>query len=112
MKKLVFSLVLVFAAFTVQAQKIEFKYKINKKENYVTITGWKGKGTRIVIPDEIKGYPVTVIGKNAFQMCRNVNHVVLPRNLRYIPIIIRPYNINDRSVKILLHLCHQCAKIS
>ena len=85
MKKVVIALMLVLASFTVtaQAQKSEFKYKVNKKENYVTITGWKGKGTCCVIPDEINGFPVEVIGKKSLRG-KNIQHVVLPKNLKNI----------------------------
>jgi len=81
MKKLVFSLMLVFAVSTLHAQKSEFSYKV--KNNSVTITGWKGKGTRCVIPDQIKGSPVEVIGKRAFRN-KNIQHIVLPKSLKRI----------------------------
>ena len=83
MKKIILTFMLVFAASSVFAQKSEFRYKVNKKENYVTITGWNGAGTKCVIPDEIEGRPVEVFSSMAFNK-KMIHHLVLPKNLRLI----------------------------
>lgn len=43
-----------------------FEYVINTTQGYVAITGYSGSATDIVIPSEIEGYPVTIIGNKAF----------------------------------------------
>ena len=61
----------------------KLSYSIENKE--VTITGCDGlaSGT-IVIPDRIKGYPVTAIGEGAFCLCTEVTGVVIPDSVTYI----------------------------
>ncbi len=50
----------------------------------ITITGYVGDIVDLVIPDEIEGCPVTIIGEFAFGMCSGLTSVVLPRGLKTI----------------------------
>ena len=50
----------------------------------VTITGYTGKATDVVVPDEINGYEVTTIGHLAFSGCNNVTAITLPNTLKEI----------------------------
>lgn len=52
------------------------KYIISKSE--VTITGYEGNATEIVIPSEIEGKKVTSIGDYAFEYCENLTSVTIP----------------------------------
>ncbi|MCM1184881.1 MAG: leucine-rich repeat protein, partial [Roseburia sp.] len=53
-----------------------FDYLI--KDGEVTITGYIGQETDIVIPREIEGCPVTRIDENAFSGCDSLTSVILP----------------------------------
>ena len=44
----------------------------------VTITDCKETATEVTIPDTIEGYPVTTIGKCAFESCRSLSSVTIP----------------------------------
>ena len=47
----------------------------------IKITKCKKKSERIVVPDNIEGYPVTRIGATAFKELSDVNEIVLPRTI-------------------------------
>ena len=47
-------------------------------EDHVEITGYTGNAARIVIPAEIGGVPVTVIGRSAFQSCTSLTSIDIP----------------------------------
>lgn len=53
----------------------DFTYEI--LADCVTITGYTGSDTNLIIPDTIEGYPVTVIGDSAF-MISPLTSVVIP----------------------------------
>ena len=38
----------------------------------------------VVIPDAINGYPVTSIGKSAFEKCKGIKEVILPKSVDFI----------------------------
>lgn len=57
----------------------DFIYSISNGE--VTITGYKGIDTEVVIPDTIEGVPVTSIGNRAFQYCRNLTSITIPNSV-------------------------------
>ena len=50
----------------------------------VTITGWSGTVTDLVIPSTIEGYPVQYLGDYAFANATNLVSVTLPETLRSI----------------------------
>ena len=52
----------------------------------LTVVGYVGLGTprTLVIPDQVRGYPVTRIKGNAFNDCDNLTSVTLPKTLRKI----------------------------
>lgn len=54
----------------------DFEYEIVKNE--IVITNYVGNDEDIVIPAEIKGYPVTRIGNCAFRGHRNLESIVIP----------------------------------
>lgn len=62
----------------------EFTYKIDGVKGYVTITGYNGNFGDVSIPNEIKGYPVTVIGGSAFKNNNIVQNIVLPNSIQKI----------------------------
>lgn len=53
----------------------DFTYTIS--DNSVTITGYKGTDTDVIIPYKIGGYPVTKIGENAFQKS-SLTNITIP----------------------------------
>lgn len=61
----------------------DLTYTIENGE--VTITGcnWKVHGT-VELPAVIEGYPVTVIGKNAFMSCLDIKKIVVPEGVHTI----------------------------
>lgn len=50
----------------------------------ISIEKYTGSDTKVVIPAEIDGMPVTVIGDNAFENCREVTEICLPDSLKKI----------------------------
>lgn len=57
-----------------------FEYSMDRKGN-VTISGFNGDMETIAIPGMMEGHPVTTIGKNAFQGCKNLVEVSMPDNI-------------------------------
>ena len=51
------------------------------ENDHVNITGYKGKDSRISLPNEIEGLPVTVIGKRAFALNKTLEEIVFPETL-------------------------------
>ena len=61
----------------------KFNFLIQNGE--VTITKCTDKSvTEVEIPSEIDGYPVKTIGEYAFNGCKNLVSVILPKGLRHI----------------------------
>ncbi|TFG57275.1 MAG: DUF1080 domain-containing protein [Methanomassiliicoccus sp.] len=50
----------------------------------VTITGYSGSGGTIIIPTEIGGYPVAVIGDRSFQNNGNITSLTIPISVDFI----------------------------
>ena len=85
------------------AMKSEYEYTVFDGE--VTITKYNGKATDLIIPSEIDGYPVTVIGKKAFKGCSRLKSVIIPntvtdikesafKSCRKLESIIIPYSVD------------------
>lgn len=75
--------VLVFASCGANAQTSKkLDYVIDKEAGYARITG-RGdcRDAKIVIPDKIKGYPVTEIGSEAFWDGLDITSVVIPDSI-------------------------------
>lgn len=53
-------------------------YSVNSSTNTVTITGYHGSSSHIVIPEKIEGYDVTAIGANAFKDNENIESISMP----------------------------------
>ena len=58
-------------------------YSYIKNGETITVTGYKGADTALVIPSEIHEHPVTAIGKNAFQG-KYLTGVTIPVSVTYI----------------------------
>ena len=88
MKKRVFSLLLVLVMViglipvTAQAGELDngLVYEINYVDGYVEITDCYGNPTEVVIPDEIEGLPVTVIGYHAFSYRTSLTSIYFEGN--------------------------------
>ena len=50
----------------------------------VTITGYRGRSTVIIIPDTIDGIPVTAVGDNAFSSLSELSSVYIPPSIKKI----------------------------
>ena len=55
-----------------------FTYSVNSNKISVTITGYNGLDTEVVIPDKIDGLPVTAIGSKAFYGNTTIYSVTIP----------------------------------
>jgi hypothetical protein len=55
----------------------DFKIDLTREGDGIIITGYTGAATKVVIPAEIEGIPVRVIGNGAFQR-KNITEVVIP----------------------------------
>lgn len=64
------------AAFAATNPESDFTYTIS--DNSVTITGYTGKDTDVIIPDTIEGHPVTKIGENAFKNKFKIPSITIP----------------------------------
>ncbi|MBR2029308.1 MAG: leucine-rich repeat domain-containing protein, partial [Clostridia bacterium] len=60
-------------------QKVDFECTINN--NQLTITGYTGTYTEVVIPDKIAGYDVVAIGDNAFEYNDDLESVSIPASV-------------------------------
>ena len=56
-----------------------FTYVYESWSDTITIFGYKGNKTEIVIPGEIKGKKVTDIGELAFMGCKNLKSIIISR---------------------------------
>ena len=64
---------------------VEGDYKYTVTDEKATIVRYTGEGGRITIPDELGGYPVTVIGEGSFSAYTyNLTSVVIPDSVEKI----------------------------
>lgn len=66
---------------TASFYQVENDYKYEIRNGGVVITSYVGKDYTVEIPEEIEGYPVRVIGSNAFSSRYDVESVILPEGL-------------------------------
>ncbi len=64
----------------------------------ITITGYTGSATDLVIPDTLGGYPVTTIGDYAFFNCDNLQSVTIPDSVTTIGEYVFEHSSNLQSV--------------
>lgn len=64
----------------------DFRYTVSEETGEVTITGYNGSDTDVVIPGEIDGYTVTAIGTYAFLQCQSLTGITLPNSVTSIGI--------------------------
>ncbi len=80
-------------------EQYSFTYTLN--DNCITITGYSGTlPEKLIIPNQISGYLVTEIAKNAFRNCKNIEVVELGDNLKTIGDKAFCRCINLKNVKI------------
>ena len=65
-----------------ETENIPFNYYIENES--VTISGYTGDETNVIIPDEIEGYPVEKIGVNAFYNCNSMTSIEISKNVKCI----------------------------
>ncbi len=77
---LILALLLVIGMIPVQANANELDNGLQYEvyADHVTITGYTGEATEIIIPAEIEGVPVTRIRSSAFYGCKNLTSIHLP----------------------------------
>lgn len=62
----------------------DFIYETTVDGSGVVIERYIGSRGNVIIPEEIEGYKVTVIGKGSFSKCKNIASVVLPSTVTVI----------------------------
>ena len=59
---------------------VHAQYTFTTNNGAITITGFTGSGN-VTIPSSTNGYPVTIIGTNAFLSCNTLTNVVIPNSV-------------------------------
>ena len=77
---LLVAMMLVFGLLpvSVQAKVLDNGLEYVVYRDHVEITGYTGDDTKVVIPNEIEGMPVTIIGNDAFYRCTNLTSISIP----------------------------------
>ncbi len=68
---------------TIDSNGSDFTYSI-LNSSFISVTGYSGTSSHVVIPASIDGYTVSSIGTNAFYNCSSLTSVELPNNLKTI----------------------------
>jgi hypothetical protein len=78
--------VMVTDTFGQAVQKIPFEYKVerNSNGNYAILTKYTGNDSFVVIPMEINGIPITVIGEGCFNYNSSIKTLVLSDNITHL----------------------------
>jgi len=91
MKKIVVFAFLIFVMIVIDTfgqpvQKTPFEYKVerNSNGNYAILTKYTGNDSFVVIPMEINGIRITVIGRDCFSYDSNIKTVVLSDNITHL----------------------------
>ncbi|MBR4163842.1 MAG: leucine-rich repeat protein [Solobacterium sp.] len=61
-----------------QEEPVSEEWMYTVSDEQVTITGYNGELTEIIIPETIEEYPVTGIGASAFRNCKNLTVITIP----------------------------------
>ena len=77
---LCFLLLFVLTGFAA-AESDDFQYTVNEDNSSITIDAYTGSAKKVVVPSEISGIPVTVIGEGAFQDQSQISKVTLPKSI-------------------------------
>ena len=70
---------LVLWLITPQLRALDFTCTTNN--GAITITGYTGPGTVVILPSSINGLPVTSIGEGAFSHCTNLTNLRIPHSV-------------------------------
>ncbi|MBO5342639.1 MAG: leucine-rich repeat protein [Lachnospiraceae bacterium] len=93
-----------------------FEYTVH--EECVTIDKYVGEDTEVIIPDEIKGKPVTALAESVFYGCSEITSVQLPATITEIPDFafyrcsnLKEINIPDGVTLIGQHAFEECTSL-
>lgn len=78
----------------------EAQFTYTSNGNAITITGFIGDATELVVPDTIDGQPVARIGEYAFSFYTNLNSISIPDSVTSIGIFAFQHCVNLKSVSI------------
>ena len=67
--------------FSARAATLDNGLEYEVFDTYVAITDYNGYAEKLTIPARIEGFPVTVIGENAFSFCDTLREVILPEGI-------------------------------
>ncbi len=99
--------------------KEEDRFEYEVQEGYVTITGYIGTDSEVVIPDALEGKPVKFLGNKIFYGRTDITSVVIPEGITEVP----PYafykctsltsvTIPDGVVTIGIHAFEECTGLT
>ena len=74
-------LLFVLLTLATRSQSQDFVTSPNTANNSMAITGYAGPGGDVVIPSDIDGLPVTLIGGSAFYSCTNLTGITIPNTV-------------------------------
>ena len=80
----VFAVLLVLGTLLYAQTPNDFKIDLSRNADAITITGYTGNTTKVVIPTEIEGIPVRTIGETAFLGNKNITEIVIPESVNTI----------------------------
>ena len=67
-----------------RAEEGHYDYEISEEDGTVTITGYRGPGGELVIPDTLAGRIVKTIGRRAFMEKNQITSVTFPNTVTFI----------------------------
>jgi BspA type Leucine rich repeat region (6 copies)/Immunoglobulin domain len=68
-------------SFTTLPSPLQPQFTFTTNNGTITITGYTGAGGAVTIPSTINGYPVSIIGDNAFEFCSRLTSVMIPNSV-------------------------------
>jgi hypothetical protein len=60
---------------------VQAQFTFTTNDGAITIAGYTGSDSTVIIPDATNGYPVTTIGDDAFYFCLSVTNVIIPNSV-------------------------------